>query len=89
MGKKKGVSTEKAKAKEAKKAKAEKKAEKRDTKKTKGGPARGGDDDEDLDAILEKVKSAAWGLSSALLKILLGDSSLKNGRRSTRSMKRL
>lgn len=57
MAKKKGASTDKAKAKEAKKAKAEKKAEKRETKKTKGAPARGGaDDDEDLDAILEKVK---------------------------------
>lgn len=57
MAKKKGASTEKAKAKEAKKAKAEKKAEKRETKKTKGTPARGGaDDHEDLDAILEKVK---------------------------------
>ncbi|KAG8982470.1 hypothetical protein FRB90_006765, partial [Tulasnella sp. 427] len=57
MGKKKGVTTEKAKAKEAKKQKAEKKAEKRETKKTKGGPAaKGGvDDDEDLDAILEKL----------------------------------
>ncbi|KAG8928330.1 hypothetical protein FRC00_001795 [Tulasnella sp. 408] len=56
MAKKKGVSSEKAKAKEAKKAKAEKKAEKRETKKTKGGSARpGADDEEDLDAILEKL----------------------------------
>lgn len=60
MAKKKGVSSEKAKAKEAKKAKAEKKAEKRETKKTKGGSARpGADDEEDLDAILEKVSQIA------------------------------